>query len=170
LAPWRAPPVGLDAGAQRHERNGRADTDREVRREIAVPSWRRGRRRWQWRWKWCRHTSVGRRIEYGSETAFGRVTHAGANHCHECDGYERRRAGNCQTTNYAHHRRPPSGLPRPPAWTRIYAPRGHHFTELSRKLYSSRWSRGEASAGGTRPCRRRAARQVGVRARRANNC
>src|SRR6185436_6057417 len=64
-------------GAQRHERNGRADTDREVRREIAVPSWRRGRRRWQWRWKWCRHTSVGRRIEYGSETAFGRVTHAG---------------------------------------------------------------------------------------------
>src|SRR6478672_9855092 len=28
---------GLDAGAQRHERNGRADADREVRREITVP-------------------------------------------------------------------------------------------------------------------------------------
>ena len=37
-------------------------------------------------------------------------------------------------------------------------------------LQLPRWSRGEASASCTRPCRRRAARQVGVRARRANNC
>ncbi len=36
----------VDAGAHRHERYGRADTDREVRRDVAVPRWRWGWRRW----------------------------------------------------------------------------------------------------------------------------
>jgi len=65
--------------------------------------------------------------------------------------------------NYAHHRRPPSGLPRPTAWTRIYAPREHHFHRIDdpKALQLPHWSRGEPSAGATRPYRRRAARQVG---------
>jgi hypothetical protein len=67
---------GLDASAQRHERNGRADADREVRREITVPrGWRRWRR-WRRRWQGCRHAGVGRRIEHGAPPAFGCVTHA----------------------------------------------------------------------------------------------
>jgi len=110
---WQLRP-GLDSGAhRRYERNGNghANANPEARRDITVPRWR-----WWWRWRWwerCRHAGVGRRIEHGPPPAFDRITHPRRNQCHECERSQRGRAEDCQTVNHAHHRRPPSDLPRP---------------------------------------------------------
>lgn len=127
------PEAGSDAGAQRHERNRCADTDRETRRGIAVPRWWWRRRWWWrgwWRWRnWCHHTGVGRRIEYGSDTTFRSVAHDRRNHRHEGDRHARRCAGSYQTTNSAHDCRPPWDHPRPRLSVEL-TPRRHHCHQI----------------------------------------
>ena len=64
--------------------------------------------------------------------------------------HERGRAGDCQPTKYAHHRRPPWDLPRPLLRSpEFYARSGDRLSPqltIPKALQLPRWSRGEASA------------------------
>src|SRR6478609_3408449 len=90
-----------DAGAERYERDRRADPHAEVRRDVTVPRGRRrGRRRGDAR--------VGRRVENGSIAAFDRIADPRRYHSRVREWREYRRADDSQAERNFLHRRPPS--------------------------------------------------------------